>query len=1222
MAVFAMLASYSIAQSTYGSIVGTVTDKSGAVVPGAAVTVTNVGTTEARTVKSDALGNFTVVNLFPEVYKVEAQMTGYKKFDLAGVEVQVGATVRADVALQLGAVTEIIQVTSRAPLLQSDSSSLSTQIEGPTVQEMPLNGRNVMNLLTLAAGVIPQGSSAGGVANGLATAGVTDPAGWSNYSIGGGLAGANAFYIDGAPSNILNSNQVGLVVTQDALQEFNVVQNETANYGRNGGGVVNMATKAGTNEIHATAYEYIRNTILNTNEFFNKQNEYNAAAAAGTLTTTNWNKPGKFNMNQYGVSVGAPVKKDKIFAHFNWEAFSGLTAALSATYVPTTAMVNGTFTTAITDPLGNCNIAHDAAAGTWTITNLWSGSCGDPLAKIMRTYVPPPTTSKPVSGNNYFVSPPLTNKQVQYNGRVDWNLSMNQRLFTRYTYWKEADGGQNIFGDYNGWPTGESHSEVVSNQAVVGYTYTLSPNTFLDVRLSWLHEYAPTGLPECCANYSKLATTPANYLASESSLFAYPMLPVMNFTGSSSQMWTLGTGGLAIQTFATYSAAANVIHVMGKHSVKAGFEVQQLTASIFGKQNSSGNVAGAFTYDNTYTGNDWASFLMGELHNVGGKATGGQIGLYTKAKGYNYYQAYYLTDTWQTTRNLTLNLGLRYEVPGVIESRDNVNGVFLPSYQWITPAGQSVTGMLAMTGSSIYRPRSPIDNYLNLVSPRVGLAYRIGNDTAVRAGYGISYLGVDAETLNNIMPANSAFDASITTCGSSSSSMPSATGLMYNCFLNTPLVLPATQSTNIKSWVASNYVNQPTQQIGAPITGQKPSYVEQWNLAVSRQFKGDFMVELGYAGLSGTHLFMDGWPAGGIRGLNINQVPDNDYQVGRDAATGYETAFATVGPDTGKEMFATGYCGNGASVGQCLKPFPAYGNLFSEYSHNTSTIYHAAEVKAEKRFKRGGLIMGNYVWSKNIGNTESNSSPEELKYSGTGRGSLTGISVQDFTNLRGERSVLAHDVPQRAVISYVLDLPFGKGQMWGESQTGVVGHAISGWALSGITTFQKGFHMGFIDKGFSGGSGKKNPDTGTATLSGTNLSLQNSFGTGILRPNKVAGCNLMQGVTGSYASRVISGRSQFNQACYTTPEDFTLGNAPRVEPKFFAQGIDNFDLSATKTTNLTERLNLQFRAEFFNIFNRIQFAQPNTSKETGSYGSPTVTVNQPREMQLSLRLNY
>ena len=308
------------AQTSFGSILGMVTDPSGGIIAGATVTLTNIGTSERRTAATDATGGYRFVSLIPGQYRVEIEMSGFKRLTREPIAVEVQSAVRVDAVMQIGSINEVVEVTAQTPLLQTENTSLSQIIEGRTIQEMPLNGRNVLNLVALVPGVVPQGQSMG------------NPTGlnifaWGNYQIGGGMANQGASYLDGGPLNVNYANLTALVPTQDAISEFRVQTNNlSAEFGRFSGGVINLSTKSGSNAFHGSVYEYLRNKSLNANNFFNNR--------AGIPRPA-------FTQNQYGANLGGPIIKDKSFFFFGWEGF-GLRQGLPYTWtVPTLAMRAG-----------------------------------------------------------------------------------------------------------------------------------------------------------------------------------------------------------------------------------------------------------------------------------------------------------------------------------------------------------------------------------------------------------------------------------------------------------------------------------------------------------------------------------------------------------------------------------------------------------------------------------------------------------------------------------------------------------------------------------------------------------------------------------------------------------------------------------------------------------------------------------------------------------------
>src|SRR6202790_5416505 len=316
------------AQSTYGAILGSVTDSSGAAITDANVTLTNVGTSEKRSQSSGSDGLFTFVNLFPGQYRIDVEKQGFKHFARTGIMVDVQQSTHIDATLQVGEISQVVEVTSQTPLLQAETSSLGTVVDQREANELPLNGRNIFNLTTITPSVIPQGSTEGNVVG-------KNPFDFANYQIGGAFANEGAEYLDGQPLNIGYINLPFLVPTQDAISEFKVQDNNLGpECGKFAGGVINMSTKSGTNTWHGTGYEYLRNKIFNSNEFFNKNSE---------IATGKSNQPPPFTQNQFGAAIGGAIIKNRTFVFFSYEGFRLRTGTPFNTTVPTLAERGGDF---------------------------------------------------------------------------------------------------------------------------------------------------------------------------------------------------------------------------------------------------------------------------------------------------------------------------------------------------------------------------------------------------------------------------------------------------------------------------------------------------------------------------------------------------------------------------------------------------------------------------------------------------------------------------------------------------------------------------------------------------------------------------------------------------------------------------------------------------------------------------------------------------------------
>jgi hypothetical protein len=386
------------------------------------------------------------------------------------------------------------------------------------------------------------------------------------------------------------------------------------------------------------------------------------------------------------------------------------------------------------------------------------------------------------------------------------------------------------------------------------------------------------------------------------------------------------------------------------------------------------------------------------------------------------------------------------------------------------------------------------------------------------------------------------------------------------------------------------------QNISGPNPYQNFPYTQQWNAALSHQFKGNWMAEIGYAALQGTNL-------PGLGSRNIDQLPDQYDSLG--------TALSVNAACPAANNLVI-------SAGQCLRPYPYYNNVQDAAASYAKEKYSSMQLRAQKRMGAAGVIMGNYTWAKNMGNTDTQNG--FVEYKATKQGGSGNGGVQNWNNLNGEYSLISYDVTNRATISYVLDLPMGKGQKYANSLNGVGNALVSGWGMNGITIFQSGFPV-FLS-------------------TTTQNKMQSSFGAGTTRPNMVPGCNPVIG--GSGLNRVNAG-GWFNVGCFSYAGDYAFGNEPRVDPSIRADGVKNFDFSLLKTTSLHESTDLEFRAEFFNIFNRVQFAPPSgvapvsatcpvwtpTANATNTncaasttYGTVAYQVNKPRQIQLSLRLNF
>lgn len=1205
LVTFALLGSQLRAQTFYGSIVGTVTDNSGAVVPNATVTITNLGTNEKRTEKSNAAGEYSFVNLVPANYKVTVAAANFKGFEKTPVEVAVNTATRVDAALQVGAATETVEVnTADVPLLQTESGSLGDEVEAKQVDAMPLNGRNTMNLMDLVPGVVPQGNTLTGVAMNQGTG--TGSVAWGNYQIGGGMPSQASIFIDGSPTMIMQKNSASLVPTADLIQEFQVqTSGVSPEFGRYAGGVVSMTTKSGTNQFHGTAYEYIRNKDVNANLFFNKR--------AGIPR-------GEWTQNQYGGTVGGPIWKNKAFFFFAYEQIHIRILATSATNVPTAAMVNGTqipevYSSSgvlqnknVTDLTGNCNITHTpgtaAAPGYWTITNLYQGACGDTTAKLFATFYPT-TPKNPTAQTNWNAPYSEGDDGYQMSGRVDYDITHNQRFFARFTLWPLNDESPDIVGIANpSYNTSGDASHNHTNNIVTGDTITLNPTTVLDIRADYLRQYGDS-VPPGYGNVNE-----ANFgtpFAAIAPLETYHNIPGFSFAGSqvhnlfgcgctgNNASWSYS--GLTKMYYNNYHLSASLTKILGTHSLKFGAEVRDLNREDIGSANS-----GTFTFNadidtpSGSVGDEWAQFLMGEFD-------ASSVSSAKATTTYNWYAGFYAADAWQMNKKLTLSYGLRLELPGAYAVSGNNAYVLLPAAQ--DPV-TGLTGTLLLVNTSAYTPIYTITTESPQWGPRLGFAYRLTENTVFRGGYSLSYLPRDTQTgvFGSQMSINS------TTSGNTNLSGQVPSYIMDSNAFAYPNNNPANaEGMAVAAGRANTNFMFTNLQNGTAISGPYPNepfpHAQAMNVSFGHQFRGETLVDIGLDHELGTHLPSIGTGGANVS-LGIDQLPDKWDYCGVATTSSLPSGcpgYLTTALTGSSQLVYDGVTLPKAlqTVGQTLRPYPYYKNFSNSAPYYGTSSYNALELKVQKRFGATGQIGGAYTWMKMITDTDSFLASQDSGGEGV---------YQDLTNLKAERGLYSSNTPQRLVINYVLNLPFGQGQRFGGNANPVLSRVISGWTASGITSFASGIPLHLV--------------TGGNKLSST-------YGAGTIRPNYTAGCSKTVG--GSAYARSLPGATWFNTACFADPNtpgvsgpgntsSFGFGNEPRTDGGLTASGVNDFDFSVDKNTTIHEQMALKFTVEFYNLFNRVQFSPPVNSSDNSLFGQVTSQANFPRLVQGALRFSF
>jgi hypothetical protein len=1215
------------AQSTYGSVTGSVNDNTGAVVTNANVTLTNLGTGEKRTQSSGVDGIFTFVNLFPGQYRVDVEKQGFKHFTQNPVTVQVQQDTHIAAALQIGEVSQVVEVTSESPLLQTESASLGQVVEQRKADELPLNGRNIFNLIIVSPAAVAQGGSGGSPVG-------QNPFSWGNYQIGGSFANQGAEYLDGQPLNIGYINLPIIIPTQDSVGEFKVqYSNLGAEWGKFSGGVTNLSTKSGTNGWHGSAYEYFRNEVLNANEYFYKQGEL---AGGGSNTRPPWTQ------NQYGFQLGGPVIKDKTFFYVSWEQYRQRTGSPFLTTVPATGELTGDFSSLCTQAggtlngTGNCSVAagqlydpysvdYNTASPTYGQRLVAYGlDSGNPTCPgncipsaefstatqvLWKTLLPAP--NQPGDVNNYLSAAPGGGNTNEFVARGDQNLGSKTHLFGRFAYFGLLDLPSNPLG--TGLCDDRCAEKYHSKLLAIGVNHAFTSNTILDVNFAgsrFVYGRQPllSGFDLTTLGWPSTYNTPASSMRTPPT----PAFPFNNDVGKSQ-------GNSAIGDHNTqYNVSPAFTLIRGKHTIQTGAQIEYGLDNYFQTNIASGAFAFGGNWTTQFGGvNDvtnsnfaFADFLLGLSQNEGSfvNQTEGVAQVPAQTKGLQVYRALYVDDTFHATPKLTLNFGLRYELQGTWSDAYNRLSYWDPTATNATVTGCFGVGtscpgdaFLVGTGRNSSSNNIPMDK--KAFSPRLGLAYSLDQKTVIRGGYGIFFipnyvsfgLNPDNDVVNlastplhatndSFITPNAMLDGDFCSYGAAGSVFtargPDALGCTQTGPFGNSGILPppgrnfqplagtlAPFAANVSSFTAFNGSPGLAPYYGINgHEGPKYGYVQQWNLDIQRQLPAGFFADVAYAGSMGVHLEQ--------YNTNVDQLPDTLWSQGAALTTQVTNPMMGTNPNPSL---------NGAMVaaGQLERPYPQYNGLSLNGFGCCESSYSSLQATVTRRFQGGGTLLVAYTNAKLLSNTDTLTSWLE--------GPTGGVpGVQDWNNLRGERSLSAQDVSQRLVISYVLDLPFGHAKPYASNLTGIANGLVSGWGVDGITTFQRGFPLKI---GYSG----------TTPLEAANLGVAN------IRPDVVAGCDKKAG-GGHVVAYPNSSALWFNTSCFVDPPDFGPGTEARVDSNLRGPGIANFDFAVFKRTNIGERVGIEFRTEFFNLFNHPYFGMPSENLGNGTFGEVTSTV--------------
>ena len=997
--VLAASISVSWAQQGKGTILGTVSDSSGAAVPDARVSIVNTETNTAVSTQTNSDGNYTSPALIVGSYEVIAEHAGFKKTVRTGISLQVDQRAEVNLQLELGTVGESIQVTGAVPLVNTEDATIGQVVENKRVDALPINGRSAFALIGLANNVK---SNAGPTQSGFADRGTN----LSAFSINGGPSSVNYFLVDGMVAIQSYYPDLNADLAVDAVQEFKVQSGYMpAEYGLTAGGVINVATKSGTNAYHGTIYEFVRNDA------------FDARNALATSTVP-------FRYNQYGLAFGGPViipklynGRDKTFIFGNWEQWNYVKYSQPITTVPTLLERNGDFSKSLSATGGTIPIYDPATTranpnGSGFIRDAFPGNLIpanrlDPVSQNINAFYPLPnrTPTNPfTNANNYIGNVGNARTMQQYTIRVDHHFSESDTFFARYTYFRHHDDN----GASAPWPSPvvrvrEDNFE--TRNSVASETHAFSPSLLNEIRVGTARQYFPFQAFSFGGNWPQKLGLPSS-------------VPPAVFPSITNGLTGFTTGTVGLRGALTWQFTDVVTFIRGNHSIKTGFEYRLL----YGNNYQTSSPSGSYTFaagltgnpqSQSGTGNTFADFVLGDVSSATVTTHLGE-----SEKGYAL--AGFVQDDWRLTRRLSLSFGLRYDFQLPPYERNGGTTNFYPDA--IDPT-TGLRGRFEFAGKNY--GRSALNSDYKDFGPRVGFAFDVtGNGrTVIRGGYSIFYPSI----FNILYFGNTTGFGTTTTTYSAPGGNTNLPAFILSQGLPTPPIQPQGRALNPNAFLgqAVNY-DQPN---------QKTPMSQQWDFSVQKQIPGNWVIELAYSGNHGTHL-----PSGNY---NLNQLTAQQYQsLGATLQNTVPNPYAGIVPGSLGAARIT--------LQQSLYAFPYYTTVMVRNPHLGDSIYHSGLLRVEKRFSQGLTFLASYTKAKLI----SDSIATPIGFGNVEQ--VTTTSYQDgLYNRRAERSLDPTDVSQRLVLSGVYELPIGKGRMLNVNNA-VLNAFVGGWQLNSIAVMQTG----------------------------------------------------------------------------------------------------------------------------------------------------------------------
>ncbi len=970
-----LLAGSALHAQVLGDLKGRVADSSGAAISNAHVTLTDTATGVQQTAVTTGAGTYDFPNLVSSLYRLGVDAGSFKHTDRTGITVTTGQTVGLDIALEPGSGTEAVTVSADAPPLQNSTSDIQTTIPGRTVIALPLNSRNFVQLAQLAPGVeLPPGTLL--------------------PRINGGRPRTNEYLYDGISALQPEPGQVAFFPIIDGIAEFTIAANNVpAEFGRFNGGVVNVATRGGTNNLHGSLYDFFRNEALNARNYFAK-----TSSAAPTA------KP-EYRRNLYGATLGAPILHNRLFLFADYQGIKQRVGVTRLSVVPTLAQRAGNFgATPIYDPATtqtvNGRVIRTRFAGN-TINRPF-----DPAAAALLARIPLPNT---MGTSNYTRTANDDDHQNQFDFRVDGAAGTHDRYFVRYSYYSEVENPVTPLPDGSGLITGSVLStgnvsgltNILGQQGVFNESHVFSARLANEFRLGYTRRgntQAGSTLGGTASNALGIPGIPSNAAFNNA-------LPLFTFTGFQQVGPAASTNG-RYQT-AVGELVDNIILTRGAHSLKAGMDARRYELNAISPPNPTGSFAFTVTGTDTQSvtgaasttgGNAFASFLLGQVDTF-------SIDLQQRTiRPRDYIYEFFGQDDWRALPSLTINAGLRWSLHLPSTETHNQGAVF--------NLGTQQLDYLGVNGYA----RTARELHWGNVAPRFGLAYNVDRKTVLRTGFGMVFIdqsgittpfttpqypfiqNVQQPTLDNL---NAAFTLS-----------------------NGPSVAPVSLTPNAGLGQSVYTANR----------AAGSGYVEQWNLAVQRQLTENLSFDVAYVG---SHVVHVGQPD-----RNLNQLTADQIATGLQPGS---TLLQTVpNPYYGSLPAASPLGRRTITNAQLLKPYPRFQNV-AVYRNNTGTTnYNALEAKVEQRVSHGLYLLFGYTHSKLIDEASSVFSSTVLSSPNT-----SSLIAADTYRPYLERDSSQGDMPNVLTFAAVYNFADFRGH-------GLLTPALGGWTLDSIVTMQSG----------------------------------------------------------------------------------------------------------------------------------------------------------------------